>query len=408
MNARLYGSSDADRANPSIAQRRPFAAASAMTLRALGLLLLTALLALFFVSRAQAATAIGLGTANSFAVLGGSGVTNTGPTVVNGDLGTSPNPAVSGFGGAPNGTVNGATHQADAVAGQAQTDLTTAFNNAAGQTPFTSLPGGDNQLGTQTLTPGVYRFGGATTANLIGTLTLDAQGDPNAVFIFQATSTLVTAGASQVALINGATSCNVFWQVGSSATLGAASLFRGTTMADQNISLGNAVTVDGRLLARNAAVTLINDTITRPLCPTSGGSGGGGGTGGGRGGKGGPGGKPAVQITGVPGAGGNSAGPGGGRSGPGSGAVCTNRGFRAKISIHGASRHMRKVEVSVNGKLIKRSTRKQFSVWVNVSGLRSGRNTIRVLAVDPDGRRDVTSQSFSRCARAVASPAFTG
>jgi Ice-binding-like len=399
MNSRLSVSSSTERANPSSAQRRPFTASTAMTLRAAGLLV-AVLLTLAFASRAQAATAIGLGTADSFAVLGGSGVTNTGPTVVNGDLGTSPNPAVTGFGGPGNGTVNGATHQADAVAGQAQTDLTTAYNNAAGQTPFTSLAGGDNQLGSQTLTPGVYRFGAATTANLIGTLTLDAQGDPNALFVFQATSTLVTAGASQVVLINGARSCNVFWQVGSSATLGGASLFRGTTMADQNISLGNAVTVDGRLLARVAAVTLDSDTITRPQCPTSGG-GGGGGSGGGRGG---PGGKPAVQITGVPGAGGGNSG---GRGGPG-GAVCTNRGFRAKISIHAASRHMRKVEVSVNGKLIKRSTRKQFSVWVNVSGLRSGPNTIRVLAVDPDGRRDVTSQSFRRCARAVASPAFTG
>jgi len=362
-----------------------------MTLKAVGLLI-TVLFALVFVSRAQAATAIGLGTADSFAVLAGAGVTNTGPTVVNGDLGTYPTAAVSGFGGAGNGTVNGSTHQADALAGQAQNDLTTAFNNAAGQTPFTILAGGDNQLGTQTLTPDVYRFGGATTANLIGTLTLDGQGDANAVFIFQATSTLVTAGASQVVLINGARSCNVFWQVGDSATLGAASVFRGTTMADQSISLGNAVTVDGRLLARIASVTLINDTITRPQCAT----GGGGGSGGGSGGPGGPGGKPALQITGVPG------------GGPGVGGRCTDHGFRAKISIHAAWGHMRRVDVFVNGKRIKRSTRKQFSVWINVSGLRSGRNTIRVVAVDPDGRRDVASRSFRRCARAVASPAFTG
>jgi hypothetical protein len=388
----------------SLVERRPFSATTAMTLGVVGLLL-TVLLALVCVSRAQAATSVGLGTAGSFGVLGASGVTNTGPTVVNGDLGTSPNPAVSGFGGPGNGTVNGATHQADALAGQAQNDLTTAFNNAAGQTPFTTLAGGDNQLGTQTLTSGTYRFGGATTANLIGTLTLDAQGNADAVFIFQATSTLVTAGASQVVLINGASSCNVFWQVGSSATLGATSVFRGTTMADQNISLGNAVTVDGRLLARNAAVTLDNDTITRPQCATGGtGSGGGGGTGGGSGGLGGPGGKPALQITGVPGPGGNGTG----RNGPGIGPVCTNHGFRAKISIHAAWGHMRKVDVSVNGKLIKRSTRKQFSVWVNVAGLRSGPNTIRVLAVDPDGRRDVSTSSFRRCARAVASPAFTG
>jgi hypothetical protein len=397
MSSQVYGSPP-ERAHPSLAKRRPFTAATAMTLRVVGLLI-TVLVALVFVSRAQAATAIGLGTANSFAVLAGAGVTNTGPTVVNGDLGTYPTAAVSGFGGAGNGTVNGSTHQADALAGKAQNDLTTAFNNAAGQTPFTTLAGGDNQLGTQTLTPGVYRFGGATTANLIGSLTLDGQGDANAVFIFQATSTLVTAGASQVVLINGASSCNVFWQVGSSATLGAASVFRGTTMADQSISLGNAVTVDGRLLARIASVTLINDTITRPQCATGGGSGGG------SGGRGGPGGKPAVQITGVPGARGNSGGP---NAGPGGGAVCTNHGFRAKISIHAAWGHMRRVDVFVNGKRIKRSTRKQFSVWVNVSGLRSGSNTIRVVAVDPDGRRDVASSSFRRCARAVASPAFTG
>ena len=390
MSSQVYGSPP-EHAHPSLAERRPFTAATAMTLKAVGLLI-TVLFALVFVSRAQAATAIGLGTADSFAVLAGAGVTKTGPTVVNGDLGTYPTAAVSGFGGAGNGTVNGSTHQADALAGQAQNDLTTAFNNAAGQTPFTTLAGGDNQLGTQTLTPAVYRFGGATTANLIGTLTLDGQGDANAVFIFQATSTLVTAGASQVVLINGARSCNVFWQVGDSATLGAASVFRGTTMADQSISLGNAVTVDGRLLARIASVTLINDTITRPQCAT----GGGGGSGGGSGGPGGPGGKPALQITGVPG------------GGPGVGGRCTDHGFRAKISIHAAWGHMRRVDVFVNGKRIKRSTRKQFSVWINVSGLRSGRNTIRVVAVDPDGRRDVASRSFRRCARAVASPAFTG
>jgi hypothetical protein len=397
MSSQVFGSAP-EHVHPSLAERRPFTAATAMTLRAIGLLI-TVLVALVFVSRAQAATAIGLGTANSFAVLAGAGVTNTGPTVVNGDLGTYPTAAVSGFGGAGNGTVNGSTHQADALAGQAQNDLTTAYNNAAGQTPFTSLPGGDNQLGTQTLTPGVYRFGGATTANLIGSLTLDGQGDANAVFIFQATSTLVTAGASQVNLINGARSCNVFWQVGSSATLGAASVFRGTTMADQNISLGNAVTVDGRLLARIADVTLINDTITRPQCGTGGGSAGG------SGGLGGSAGRPAVQITGVPGARGNRGGP---SAGPGGRAVCTNHGFRAKISIHAAWGHMRRVDVLVNGKRIKRSTRKQFSVWVNVSGLRAGSNTIRVVAVDPDGRRDVASRSFRRCARAVASPAFTG
>lgn len=101
----------------------------------------------------RAATPVGLGTANGFAILAGAGVTNDGPSVINGDLGTSPNPAVTGFGGAPNGTVNGAIHQADALAGQAQADLTTAYNNAAGQGPVNTLA---TELGGQTLTPGVY------------------------------------------------------------------------------------------------------------------------------------------------------------------------------------------------------------------------------------------------------------
>ena len=129
-----YGSTRTETAHQSLAERRSLTAATAMTLSSLGLLL-TILVALVLVSRAQAATSVGLGTAGSFAVLAGSGVTNTGPSVVNGNFGSSPTPSVTGFGGAPNGTVNGATHQADAVAAAAQADLTTAYNNAAGQGP---------------------------------------------------------------------------------------------------------------------------------------------------------------------------------------------------------------------------------------------------------------------------------
>jgi Ice-binding-like len=368
----------------------------------------------------RAATSVGLGTADSFAVLAGAGVTNTGPSVINGDLGTSPTPAVTGFGGAPNGTVNGAIHPADALAGQAQADLTTAYDNAAGQGPVNTLA---TELGGQTLTPGVYDSESGTFG-ITGALTLNGQGNPDAVFIFKTATTLISASASQVLMINGAQPCNLFWQVGSSATLGTDSVFAGNILALESIELGSGVTVLGRLLARNASVTLINDTVTRADCavagpgPGPGGGGGGGGeigggeTGGGNAGGGGKGngagggpgggnGGPNVQITGVPRSGGNTGGP------PGRGAPCTDGGFRAKFRIHSEAR-MRNVSVYLDGKLIKQSTDKQFSVWISVVGLRAGRNTIRVVAVDRRGRRDVASRSFRRCARAAPSPDFTG
>ena len=355
---------------------------------------------------ARAATSVGLGTANSFAVLAGAGVTNTGPSVINGDLGTSPTPAVTGFGGPPNGTVNGSTHQADALAGQAKDDLTTAYNNAAGQGPANTLA---TELGGQTLTPGVYNSA-AGTFGITGTLTLNAQGNPDAVFIFKMASTLTTASASQVSLINGAQPCNVFWQVGSSATLGTTSAFAGNILALQSISLNSGVTVSGRLLARNGAVTLINNTVTRADCAIGGAGDGGSKRAGGRSGRrgrrgsgggnaAGPGG-PNVRITGVP-------RPGGSTGGPGRGERCIDAGFRARFRIQSRV-PMRRVTVFLDGKLIKRSTRKQFSVWVRVTGLRAGRNTIRVVAVDRRGRRDVASRSFRRCARAAPSPSFTG
>jgi hypothetical protein len=203
---------------------------------------------------------VGLGTTDSFAVLANSTVTNTGPSTVNGDLGVSPGTAVTGF---PPGTVNGRIHAADAVAGQAQSDLTTAYNDAAGRTPPVSVSG---DLGGLTLTPGVYKS--ASSLGLTGALTLNAQGDPNAVFIFQVGSTLTTASGSQMNLINGAQPCNVFWQIGSSATLGTSSVFVGNILALTSISINDSVTVAGRALARNGAVTLINDTITAAKCAT--------------------------------------------------------------------------------------------------------------------------------------------
>ncbi len=198
---------------------------------------------------------VGLGTAESFTVLAGTTVTNTGPTSITGNLGVSPGSAVTNF---PPGIVLGGTiHATDAVAAQAQADVTTAYNDAAGRPP-SALVGAE--LGGQTLAAGVYR---GATLGITGTLTLDAQGDANAVFIFQAASTLITASASRVNLINGSSPCNVFWQVGSSATLGTASTFLGTILALTSVSANAGTAVSGRLLARNGAVTLNSDTVNR-------------------------------------------------------------------------------------------------------------------------------------------------
>ena len=199
-------------------------------------------------------------------VLGGASVTNTGPSVLNGDLGVSPGTSLSGFGSPA--VVNGATHNNDAVAANAQDDLTTAYTVAAGQpvAPADNLTG--TNLGNRTLTAGAYRY--SSSAQLTGTLTLNAQGDPNAQFVFEIGSTLTTASASAVRLINGASPCNVYWQVGSSATLGTTTAFQGNLMALTSISLNNGATVIGRLLARNGSVTLINNVLSAPQCATSG------------------------------------------------------------------------------------------------------------------------------------------
>lgn len=205
---------------------------------------------------------VGLGTAEPFAVLAGTAVTNTGPTAITGDLGISPGTvaAVTGF---PPGTVSGTTDAANPVAVKAQTDLAAAYTVAAGL-PATATHG---TLGGQTLVGGVYNAGGATLG-LTGTLTLDGQNDANSVWVFQATSDLVTASSSAVKLINGASSCNVFWQVTSSATLGSGSTFVGTILALTSITMDSGVKMSGRALARNGDVTLINDTITSSPCVT--------------------------------------------------------------------------------------------------------------------------------------------
>jgi hypothetical protein len=223
-----------------------------------GTLLLIATLA--FASQASAAEApVGLGTASTYSVLGGQTVTNTGPSTMDGDLGVSPGSAITGF---PPGTVNGTVHAADAAAAQAQSDLTTAYNDAAGRTSNATVSG---DLGSgPTLTSGVYTS--ASSLGLTGTLTLDAQGDPDAVFIFQAGSTLTTASGSNVSLTNGAQACNVFWQVGSSATLGTGSTFRGTILALTSITVTTGTVVHGRALARNGSVTLDTDAFTNDAC----------------------------------------------------------------------------------------------------------------------------------------------
>ncbi|MEP7293183.1 MAG: ice-binding family protein [Chloroflexota bacterium] len=217
---------------------------------------------LVFLSQVQAQTAPGLGTAASFAVLGGSTVTNTGPTVVTGDLGVSPGSAITGF---PPGIVNGAIHTTDAVALQAQSDVTTAYNTLAGQTPCTALTGQD--LGGMTLIEGVYCF--TASAQLTGTLTLNAQGNAAAVFIFQIGSTLTTASNASVVVENGGTGCNVWWQVGSSATLGTTTAFQGNILALASITLNTGATLlPGRALARTGAVTMDSNIVNPSACVT--------------------------------------------------------------------------------------------------------------------------------------------
>lgn len=219
---------------------------------------------LCMIEPASGQTAPSLGSAQSFAVLAGAAVTNTGATTAAGDVGVFPGSAISGF---PPGIItSGTIHAADAAAQLAQNAVTTAYNSLASQPCTQDLTGQD--LGGLTLTSGVYCF--SSSAQLTGTLTLDAQGNPNAVFIFRVGSALTTASASAVSMINGASACNVFWQIGSSATLGTATSFVGNVLALTSITMNTGASLAGRALARNGAVTLQSNTINPPCHVPSG------------------------------------------------------------------------------------------------------------------------------------------
>jgi hypothetical protein len=220
--------------------------------------------ALFAAPAAVQAAPVDLATASPFVILGGTTVTNEGTSVLNGDLGVSPGNALTGF-GSPS-VVNGVEHVDNGVAAQAQSDLTNAYTVATEQFVAPDDDLSDTDLGNRTLTAGAYRY--TAGALMTGPLVLDAEGDPNAQFVFLIGEALTTESGSSVLLINGASPCNVHWQVGSSATLGTTTKFVGNLMALTSISLTAGATVEGRMLARNGQVSLIDNVLGLPACAT--------------------------------------------------------------------------------------------------------------------------------------------
>ena len=206
-------------------------------------------------SNVTAGHGVFLGNAAKFAVLAGSTVTSAGKTIVTGDLGVSPGTAVSGFGP---GRVIGAIHAGDPASANAQNDLTTAFNSAAGRKNPAAVPA---NIGGMVIAPGLYKA--PVSLAITGNVTLDGKNNPNSVFIFQMASTLTASTNSSVTLVNRARACNVYWEVGSSATLKTATVFKGTIMARASISVGTGAHVHGRLLARAGAVTLLGNIVNR-------------------------------------------------------------------------------------------------------------------------------------------------
>ena len=201
---------------------------------------------------------IPLGVADNFAILAGSGITNTGATVITGDLGLSPGTSVGGF---PPGILNGTLHINDAAANQSKLDITTAYDDAKNRTA-TDMVTLSGNIGGLTLTPGLYK----STSSLAlssGDVTFDALGNPNAVFIIQIASSFTATSGRQVILAGGAQASNIFWQVGSSATFGTTCVFKGNIIALQSISFNTGASLDGRALSRNGAVTMSGNTITK-------------------------------------------------------------------------------------------------------------------------------------------------
>jgi hypothetical protein len=216
------------------------------------------------VAACVAPSSLVLGSACGFGILGATPVVSSiGPTLVTGDVGVSPAASITGF---PPGTITGGFHAGDAVAATAQGDLTTAYNNAAAAAGGAVLTA---DVGGQTLPAGVYRTTSAQPSlGITGNLTLDGGANPNATWIFQIVSTLTTAATnSKIILINGASAHNVFWQVGSSATLGTTTTFAGTIMAQASITLGTGAILNGRALARAGAVTMDSNPVNVPVCP---------------------------------------------------------------------------------------------------------------------------------------------
>jgi hypothetical protein len=201
-------------------------------------------------------TSVSLSGSSNLAILAGSAISNTGATIITGDMGLSPGTSVGGF---PPGILNGTLHINDAIANQAKLDLTAAYNDAAGRTS-TDIVTLSGNIGGLTLTPGLYKST-STLAISSGDLTFDAKGNPNAIFIIQIASSLTTTSGRQVILSGGALASHIFWQVGSSATFGTTSVFKGTVLAMQSITFNTGATLDGKALARTGAVIMAGNTI---------------------------------------------------------------------------------------------------------------------------------------------------
>jgi hypothetical protein len=375
-----------------VARRRRVSTGKAAARGGIGLLL--ALLLTAALATTAHAAPVGLGTAESFAVLGGSTVTNTGPSVISGDLGVSPGTAVTGF--PPGAVIAGSIHANDAVAAQAQLALTTAYNDAAGRSSTSTV---SSDLAGRTLTAGVYTS--ATSLGLSGDLTLDGQGDPNAVFVFQAGSTLTTASGSRVLLRGAAQACNVFWQVGSSATIGSATRFTGNILALTSISLTTGATLDGRALARNGAVTLDTNTITRSSCAAAVSPGGT------------PGGTPGGSPGATPGQSGTARLVPGPRTGPRRGPPRAGRCASQPFTVRVGGRNIRQVSFSLDGRRLgtvnARPGRTVFQMRIDPrdQDMSAHRITARVRFTAASGTRARTLRlTFVRCQ--PVQPRFTG